>query len=401
MTGTTTTLVLGGDGYLGWPLAVTLALRRPETRVVIVDNLARRRLVAARGGNSITPIGGPEQRLAAYRRFAGRDNLEFEAHDVAGPALAELVARRRPSLVYHLAQQASAPFSMTGVDEAVHTLVNNEVGNMRLLWAVRDQVPDAHVVKLGSFGEYAQCGLEIPEGYFVPVHEGRLADRPVPFPREADDIYHVSKINDTNYAALACRKWGLRITDVMQCTAFGASTRATDGAAELDTRLDYDAVFGTVVNRFAAQIAVGQPLTIYGSGHQRTGLMALDDAVESLVALGERAPGRGEHRVVNNVTERDLSINEIAATLQRVAAGRGLSTALSRSHDPRGEAPPCKPTHTIRADHVAAHVVPTCFAAAIDRLLAVVLGHRERIDPAAIPPTIAWTPADDRLLAAE
>ena len=401
MTRTTTTLVLGGDGYLGWPLAVALALRQPETRVVIVDNLARRRLVAARGGNSITPIAGPEQRLAAYYRFAGRDNLEFESHDVATPALSELVARRRPTLIYHLAQQASAPFSMTGVDEAVHTLVNKEVGNMRLLWAVRDHVPDAHVVKLGSFGEYAQCGLEIPEGYFVPFYADRRADRPVPFPREADDIYHVSKINDTNYAALACRKWGLRITDVMQCTAFGASTRATDGAAEFDTRLDYDAVFGTVVNRFAAQIAVGQPMTIYGTGHQRTGLMALDDAVESLVQLGERPPGNGEHRVVNNVTERDLSINEIAATLRLVAADRGLAAALSRSHDPRGEATPSKPTHAIRADHVAAHLKPTPFVEALDRLLAVVLRHRERIIPAAFPPTIAWTPDDDRQLAAE
>jgi UDP-sulfoquinovose synthase len=389
-----TIVVLGGDGYLGWPLALTLALREPQVRVVIADNLARRRLVAAVGGNSITPIAQPDDRLAAYRRFSGVDNLEFASLDVASPALGELIAQHRPDVVYHLAQQASAPYSMTGVDEAVHTLVNNEVGNMRLLWAIRDHVPDAHLVKLGSFGEYAQCGLEIPEGYFVPAYAGGLADRPVPFPRESDDIYHVSKINDTNYSALACRKWGLRVTDVMQCTAFGVSTRATQGARELDTRLDYDAVFGTVVNRFVAQICVGHAMTIYGSGHQRTGLMALGDAVESLACLGERVPARGEHRVINHVTERDLSINEIAAALQRVAAAFGLSARVSRTHDPRGETLSTKPSHTIRADHVEAHVMATPLEAALNQLVAVVAGHRERIDPAIFPPAVAWRPDD-------
>lgn len=391
-----TFVVLGGDGYLGWPLALTLALRHPQARVVVVDNLARRRLVAGVGGNSITPIADPAARLAAYRRFAGRDNLEFEALDVATPALDALIARRRPDVVFHLAQQASAPYSMTGVDEAVHTLVNNEVGNMRLLWAVGRHVPDAHIVKLGSFGEYAQCDLEIPEGYFVPTHAGRTASRPVPFPREADDIYHVSKINDTNYGALACRAWGLRITDVMQCTAFGAATHATDGAPELDTRLDYDAVFGTVVNRFAAQICVGRPMTVYGTGHQRTGLMALDDAVDSLARLVERPPARGEHRVINHVTERDLSVNEIAAALQRAAAARGLPAAIDWSHDPRGETRPDKPTHTIRSDYVEAHVAATPFDEALDRLLAVVARHAARIDGALFPPRISWRPADAR-----
>jgi len=395
-------MVLGGDGYLGWPLALTLALRRPDARVVIVDNFQRRRLVEEAGGNSITPIAGLAARVAAYRSFSGHSNLEFELLDVASPALAELVARRRPEIIYHLAQQASAPYSMGGVEAAVHTLVNNEVGNMRLLWALRDHAPETHLVKLGSFGEYAQCGLEIPEGYFVPTHAGRLADRPVPFPRESDDIYHVSKINDTNYSALACRKWGLRITDVMQCTAFGAVTQATASAPELDTRLDYDAVFGTVVNRFVAQLCVGQPMTIYGSGHQRTGLMGLEDAVDALVHLGDAPPARGVHRVVNNVTERDLSINEIAEALQRVAVDHGLTAEISRSHDPRGEAVTCKPDHTIRADFVAAHLSPRPFTEALARLVSVVARHRARINPAAFLPRIAWSPdVDGDLLAAE
>lgn len=389
-----TILVLGGDGYLGWPLALTLARQRPDARVVIADNLARRRQVAAVGGASITPILQPAARLAAFARLTGQANLEYVDLDVATPALADLVARLRPAAVYHLAQQASAPYSMSGVDEAVYTLVNNEVGNMRLLWALRSFAPDAHLIKLGSFGEYAQCGLEIPEGYFVPVHAGQRADRPVPFPREADDIYHITKIHDTNYSALACRKWDLRVTDVMQCTAFGAAVQAAAGAPELDTRLDQDAVFGTVVNRFAAQIVAGQPMTVYGSGHQRTGLMALDDAVASLARLLTRPPAPGEHRVINHVTERDLSINEIAAVLQRVAARRGFAATIARVHDPRGETPPTKATHAIRADYVDAHVAAIPFDQALDQLLAAVAAHRHRIDPALFPPQIAWRPDD-------
>jgi UDP-sulfoquinovose synthase len=388
-----TMVVLGGDGYLGWPLALALASRHPHTRVVAVDNLARRRAVAAVGGDSITPIADPDRRVAGYRAFTGRRNLEFEALDVATPALDALVARLRPTVVYHLAQQASAPFSMAGVEQAVHTVTNNEVGNLRLLWALRDRAPEAHLVKLGSFGEYAQCGLEIAEGYFVPAHAGATATRPVPFPREADDIYHVSKINDTNYCALACRNWGLRVTDVMQCTAFGAATRATAEVPELDTRLDHDAVFGTVVNRFVAQATIGQPLTIYGSGHQRTGLMALDDTIDSLASLGGSPPARGEHRVINHVTERDLSINEIADAVRDVAADRGVAVTVSRDHDPRGEAPSTKPTHTIRADFVAAHVAATPFREALARLFDRVSRHRDRIRPAALPPRITWRPA--------
>jgi len=387
-----TILVLGGDGYLGWPLALTLALRHPSARVVIADNLVRRRQVAALGGNSITPILEPAARLAAAARLVGRANLDYVDIDVSTPALAALVARLRPAVVYHLAPQASAPYSMTGVDEAVYTLVNNEVGNMRLLWALRSHAPEAHLVKLGSFGEYAQCGLEIPEGYFVPSHAGALADRPVPFPREADDIYHITKIHDTNYSALACRKWDLRVTDVMQCTAFGATVTAAAGAPALDTRLDHDAVFGTVVNRFAAQIVAGQPMTVYGSGHQRTGLMALDDAVASLARLVERPPAPGEHRVINHVTERDLSINEIAAALQQVAAARGFTATISRIHDPRGETPDIKAVHTVCTDYVDAHVVATPFATAVDQLFAAVALHRARINPSLFPPQIAWRP---------
>lgn len=387
-----TLLVLGGDGYLGWPLALTLAARRPDARVVIVDNLARRRLVAEVGADSITPIAAPEARLAAYRRRFGRGNLGLVELDVAAPELDALIAELRPDTIYHLAQQASAPYSMADVGRAVHTLVNNEVGNMRLLWAVRAHVPGAHVVKLGSFGEYAHCGLDIPEGYFVPEHRGRRAARPVPFPRESDDIYHVSKINDTNYISLACRKWGLRITDVMQCTTFGAGVRLAEGDAELDTRLDYDAVFGTVVNRFAAQVASGHPITVYGTGHQRTGLIEIDDAIGSLAALAERPPAPGEHRVINHVTERDFSVNEIAAAILRVAAERGLRGEVSRAHDPRGELAERKADHAIAADYVAATLRATPFEAALARLFDAVLRHKARVDPALFPPQVAWRP---------
>jgi UDP-sulfoquinovose synthase len=383
-------LVLGGDGYLGWPLSIKLAMRYPEHRVVIADNLDRRRLVEQAGGNSITPVGSPLERIAAFRRITGQENLEQVRLDVTTPALDALVERVRPTHIYHLAQQASAPWSMQGVEEAVHTLTNNEVGNMRLLWAMRQHVPDAHLIKLGTFGEYAKCGLDIPEGYFQPSWQGRTASRPAPFPRESDDIYHITKINDTNFISMACRKWGLRITDIMQSTIFGVSIEETRHHPELYTRLDYDAVFGTVANRFLTQVVAGHPMTVYGSGFQRTGLMALEDSLASMVALAERVPARGEHVVINHVTERDYCISELAEMIQRIAVAHGYDAEIHRGYDPRQETPPEKPDYRVETHYVSENLTATPLEKVMTETFEIVARYRSRIDPEAFPPRIHW-----------
>jgi UDP-sulfoquinovose synthase len=383
-------LVLGGDGYIGWPLALRLALTHPHAQVVIADKLERRRLVAEVGGNSVTPIEDPALRLGAFREIFGQDNLSFVGADTTSPDIDALFASLRPTHVYHLAQQASAPYSMMSPENAVYTVQNNEVGNLRVLWAIRKHAPDAHLIKLGSFGEYAKPGIDIAEGYFRPTWRGREASVDTPFPRASDDIYHITKINDTNFIAMACRKWGLRVTDVMQSTIFGVYTHETMAHPALYTRFDYDAVFGTVLNRFLTQAVVGAPLTVYGTGWQRTGLMSLEDSVGSLAAMAERHPAAGEHRVINHVTERGFCINELAEQVVEIAAEHGFTARIAREHDPRGEQDPCKAEYEILTGYVDSHLEPTPIRVVLPRVFEIVAANQHRIDRGLFPPTVQW-----------
>ena len=329
-------LLLGGDGYTGWPLCLKLARRYPEREIVVVDNFTRRRLVEEVGGNSLLPVRSMPERLEALRRIYDLNNVVFYEFDVNSPRLEEVLREHKPDIIYHLAQQASAGYSMKGVDEALFTIQNNELGNMRLLWSIRCTVPHAHLIKLGSFGEYAKTGLEIAEGYFFPEYKGQKATVKTPYPRKSDDIYHITKINDTNFIAMACEQWGMKITDIMQATIVGTQTEEIQDHPELFTRFDYDSTFGTVLNRFMAQVLCKYPLTIYGSGHQRTGLMHIEDSMTSLVNLAESVPDAGEHRVINHVTEQRYSINEIADMVKLVAERKGHSVDFLRGEfDPR------------------------------------------------------------------
>lgn len=398
-------MILGGDGYLGWPLSIRLARANPSTPIILVDNLLRRRLVKRENGDSLLPILEPEQRLAACQEIFGLDNMEFVYLDVNSKAFDTLVGERKPAAVYHLAQQGSAPYSMRGDEQALFTLRNNEEGNLRLLWAVKKHVPDCHIVKLGSFGEYAISGLDVAEGYFVPSYRGKQAGEPVPYPREADDFYHASKINDTNYISVACRKWGLRVTDIMQCTVFGSWTPDIDDRRELFTRLDYDECFGTVANRFLAQAICGQALTVYGTGHQRTGLMSLHDTVQSLAQLWNQAPSEGAHRVINHLTEESYSVNELAQTIRELAGRAGFPVDIQRGvYDPRGEAVPAKLDYRIERRHVRERVKPVTLMEMVLTTLRMLMPYRERIKDRMFAPKTLWNDApppsakDDRVV---
>ena len=384
-------LVLGGDGYLGWPLSLRLARENPSTRVVLIDNLLRRRLVRDEGGDSLLPILTPEQRLEATRSHFGLENMEFMHMDVNSPDLETLIAETQPGIIYHLAQQGSAPYSMRGPEQALFTVRNNEEGNMRLLWAVKNYAPNCHIVKLGSFGEYATSGLDIAEGYFRPTYGNNQASRPVPYPREADDFYHATKINDTNHISVACRIWGLRVTDIMQCTVFGSWTPEIDDREDLFTRLDYDECFGTVANRFLAQALCGQPLTVYGTGHQRTGLMSLNDTVQSLARLREEPPPPGAHRVINHLTEESYSVIELAETVRDLARRAGFPVAIQRGvHDPRGESEPTKLEYGIEHRYVLDNLQPATFSEMVARTLRMLLPYQERIEARLFAPKTLW-----------
>lgn len=386
-----TILILGGDGYLGWPLAMKLALDHPDQKIIVVDNLWRRNTVDRLGFAPLLQMPKLADRIAAFHRNYGLFNMQYRLIDVCSNALDGLIREERPAVIYHLAQQCSATYSMSGIEEALHTLRNNEEGNMRLLWAVRNYVPEAHIIKLGSFGEYAKGGLPVAEGYFQPIYKGQAASSMMPYPRAADDIYHVSKINDSNYVAMASRTWGLRITEVMQATIFGLLTDEMDGCQDLFTRFDYDPIFGTVANRFVAQSVCDHPLTIYGGGHQRTGLMALRDAVCSLARFASDIPRKGEHRVINHVTETHYSINELAHDIAELANREGLHPEISYIADLRGENFAEKPVFEIETALNGNSLYHSDFSLVVQETIALLLKQRKHLLKHHFLPHVSWS----------
>src|SRR6266571_6668553 len=268
-------LVCGIDGYLGWPLSLSLASRGFE--IYGIDNFPRRRNVGEVGSCSALPIIGMEDRLSAAQRILGT-KLTFVDGDLRNYRdVAKVVKESRPDAIVHLGEQPSAPYSMIDQEHAVFTQGNNVVGTLNILFAMRELAPNAHLVKLGTMGEYGTPGIDIPEGFFDIEYRGRKAL--LPFPRQAGSFYHLSKVHDSANVALACRIWGLMSTDVMQGVVYGTRTsEITDN--KLMTRFDFDEVFGTVINRFCAQAVIGYPLTPYGKGRQRRGFIAVVDSIQ-------------------------------------------------------------------------------------------------------------------------
>ncbi len=383
--------ILGADGYVGWPLSVSLAIRYPEHSFFMLDNLSRRKLVKKVGSDSLLPILSPKKRIQNFKKIFQQSNLSFIELNILDQKLKHLIQEKKPGVIYHLAQQPSAHYSMKGVEESVYTIRNNEEGNLRLLWLIKENIPNTHLVKLGSFGEYAECGLDIPEGYFYPEYKNKKAVRTTHFPREADDVYHISKINDTNFISMACRKWGLIITDIMQSTIFGTHINAFQDKEILCTRFDYDEFFGTVINRFLVQALLGIPLTIYGTGNQRTGLMALEDAVSSLTHIFEKPPERGIHRVINHVVEKDHSVNEIAELVQKAAHKKGMKISISNGKfDPRSEKLERKKNYKIEAEYLRKNIQSSDIESVISNALQYLQKYKDRARQNIINPSFKW-----------
>ncbi|HEX6916198.1 MAG TPA: aminotransferase class V-fold PLP-dependent enzyme [Chitinophagaceae bacterium] len=375
-----TIIVLGGDGYYGWPIALKLAVTRPRTKILIVDNEWRRSTVRRIGSDSLLPVARLPKRVAAFREIYGQDNLHYLFMDVNSDALEQLIREEQPHTIYHMAQQCSAPYSMLGLNESLYTIQNNEGNNMRLLWAVRKHVPDAHIIKMGSMGEYANGGIDIAEGYFHPEFNGKKAVKPMPFPRQSDDVYHISKINDSNYVSMACRKWGLRITEVMQSTLFGVYIDEMLDCEDLFTRFDYDDIFGTVVNRFLTQAVAGHPLTVYGKGNQTTGIMPMKDAVNSLELIAGTIPEPGSHVVVNHVTKANSTINELASGVKELAEKLGYEVTVNHVFDPRSESDAVKHDIRVMTGHIDSNVCVTSIQDVLEETLGIIAKHKNRIN---------------------
>ena len=325
-------LILGGDGYLGWPLAMHFSGQGDD--VAIVDNLIRRQVHIERGTDSLTPISPLLDRIVAWRELMGR---EIAAHvfDVSDYArLLALVEEFVPDTIVHLGEIPSAPYSMIDRDHAWKTQRNNVESTLNVIWAMHEVAPEAHLVKLGTMGEYGTPNIDIEEGYLEIEHKGRT-DR-LPFPKSPGSFYHLSKVHDSHNIQFACRIWGLRATDLNQGVVYGIHTDDTERDERLLTRFDYDELFGTALNRFCVEAVIGHPLTVYGKGQQTRGFLNIRDTLQC-IELATRNPGpAGEMRVFNQFTQV-FSVMQLASEVCAAASHLGYNTRIEHVENPRVE----------------------------------------------------------------
>lgn len=325
--------MLGGDGYLGWPTAMHLSAAGHE--VAVADNFLRRQMLIELGAGSLTPIRSLHERCAAWRDVTGRDIALFVG-DLTDPVFVDrLFTEVRPDAVVHYGEQPSAPYSMISRSHAVRTQVNNVVGTLNVIFAIRDIVPDAHLVKLGTMGEYGTPNIDIEEGFIEIVHKGRRDT--LPFPKMPGSMYHLTKVHDSHNIHFACRVWNLRATDLNQGVVYGIRTDETDLDERLCTRFDYDEVFGTALNRFCVQAVVGYPLTVYGKGGQTRGFINIIDTMQCVRLAVEHPARPGEYRVFNQFTEQ-FSVRDLAALVASVGSDLGINVQVGALPDPRIEA---------------------------------------------------------------
>jgi UDP-sulfoquinovose synthase len=382
-------VIAGIDGYLGWPLAQHLASRGHE--IAGIDRFLRRAWVDEMGGTSAIPVAAWDDRAAYFgERFGSA--LTFSAADLCDyAAVHELLASFRPDAIVHLGEMPSAPYSMMDVQHAVFTQQNNVVGTLNLLFAMRDVAPDAHLVKLGTMGEYGTPNVDIPEGFFDIEYRGRK-DR-LPFPRQANSMYHLSKVHDSANVTFACRVWGLRSTDIMQGVVYGTRVTAMDTSdPRASTRLDFDQCFGTALNRYCTQAVIGEPLTVYGTGGQQRGFLPLRDSIQCLTIALDHPPERGEYRVFNQF-EDVYDVATLADKVRAVGRSLGLDARIVHLENPRTEVE----QHHYRPDHDHLRNLGYQPTSDMETELADVLSdlipHRERIAErrTVLAPDIRWT----------
>ncbi len=382
-------LVLGGDGYLGWPTALHLSAAGHD--VAVNDNFARRGYDEEMGVESLVPIATLEDRIAAWREVSGK-TIKSYVGDLCDPAFVHnMVGDFGPDTVVHFAEQRAAPYSMIDQAHAVYTQTNNVVGNLNVMYAIADTDIDIHLVKLGTMGEYGTPNIDIEEGWIEVEHKGRK-DRML-YPKRPGSFYHCSKVHDSTNIEFGCRIWGMRATDLNQGVVYGSDTEHTKLDPRLATRFDYDGVFGTVLNRMTIQAVLGHPLTVYGNGSQTRGLINIVDTAECIRLASENPAERGEFRVFNQMTE-SMSIKQIAETIAREFPGEAT---IEHVDNPRVELY----DHYYNVTHTALEglgLKPTLLSTTlIDHLFDVVERHRDRVDVQAVMPTVRWRDTSSEL----
>ena len=379
-------LILGGDGYLGWPTAMHFAAAGDT--VWVADNFAKRKWELEDGIEPLLAIPPLHRRVQCWNEVGGGQPINMKIGDLTNHRFVyNLLREIQPDAIVHYAEQPSAPYSMQNRSAAVMTQHNNVIGNLNLMFAMQAHCPDAHLIKLGTMGEYGTPNIDIEEGWLEVEHNGRK-DR-VLYPKKPGSFYHLSKVHDSHNIEFACRIWGMRATDLNQGVVYGIDTDQTQLADELRTSFHYDHVFGTVLNRFLVQAVAGLPLTVYGKGGQTRGFLNIRDTLACVDIAARNPADRGDSRIFNQSTEQ-FSVSQLADMV--VAAGQraGLSVAVENLENPRVE----QEEHYYNAKNTALTdlgLQPNLLTEeVVDAMLATVRGQAGRVDPRIIAPQIRW-----------
>ncbi len=377
--------VLGGDGYCGWATALYLSKQGHE--IAIIDNFVRRQWDHELGAQTLTPIRPLSDRLRVWHQLTGFNISSYIGDVTDYEFLVGMIQDFEPEAIIHFAEQRSAPYSMIDQRHAVFTQVNNVVGTLNLLFAVREHAPQCHLIKLGTMGEYGTPNIDIEEGYITIEHNGRKDV--MPYPKQPGSFYHLSKVHDSHNIMFACKVWGLSATDLNQGVVYGTVTDEVEMDEALINRFDYDEIFGTVLNRFCVEAAIGHPLTVYGKGGQQRGFLDIRDTVRCVEIACNHPAKAGEFRVFNQFTER-FSIMDIANHVQAAGKKIGLDVEITHLPDPRVEAE----EHYYNAKHsklIDLGLQPHYLSEnLLDSLLKIAVRYKDRIDSSLIMPRVNW-----------
>ncbi|MBV8888920.1 MAG: NAD-dependent epimerase/dehydratase family protein [Alphaproteobacteria bacterium] len=378
-------LILGGDGYLGWPTAMHFAAAGHN--VLAVDNYARRNLARATRSEPLIDNPNLHDRCELYRAQTNH-GIEVRIGDCADYRfLAAIAAEFQPQVIVHYAEQPSAPYSMIDFEAARFTLNNNLNTTFNVLWAMLEHAPDCHLIKLGTMGEYGTPNIDIEEGWLEIEHRGRK-DKFL-FPRQAGSLYHTTKVLDTDLIWFYVRTYGLRVTDLMQGPVYGLITDQSRLDPGLYPNFHYDDIFGTVLNRFLVQAVAGVPLTVYGEGGQTRGYLNLIDTLQCIELAASSPPGKGELRIFNQFTET-FSVLELADRVKDAGRDIGLDVAIKRIDNPRKEMEQhyYNPSFTgLKQLGLKSHLLTEDVLVG---MLSEIMRHKDKVDIRKIMPRVAW-----------
>lgn len=326
-------LILGGDGYLGWPTAMHLTAHGYE--VAVVDNYFRRNICHEEDAEPLFDVPNLNKRAQIWKDLTGHKIQVFIGDLRQWDMVAQVFQKVTPEAIIHYAEQPSAPYSMLNRRAAILTLQNNLDVTSNVIFGVHKFAPDAHIIKLGTMGEYGTPNIAIEEGWIDIKHKGR--EERFLYPRQAGSLYHTTKIMDTDLLWFYVRTWGIRVTDLMQGPVYGLHTYENEEDKRLFPFFNYDELFGTVINRFVVQAVVGYPLTVYGKGGQIRGYLDIRDTLQCMRLSVENPAKEGELRIFNQFVET-FSVNQLAEQVQRVGNKLGLNVKIRPIENPRKEA---------------------------------------------------------------